>query len=1407
MRVTVVVPTKNAARTIEACLLSIRRQTHRDLELVVVDNHSTDGTAQIAARYAHRVEHAGPERSAQRNIGWRLGTGDIVVFVDADMTLEPEVVAEAVDMLGADTRLGTLVIPEHAFGKGFFARCRVVEKECYLGDPAVEAARVFRRQALERVSGFDEGLTAFEDWDLADRVAAAGYRTGRLTARVWHDEGTVRLRVLFAKKRYYGRWLTAYRDSARTSRTFSRRRFLRRLAGRSPAMIAGVLILKLVEMAGMLAGARISPRAGFLLTAYALPGLVSAVAVAAWFRHGKVIASGDVTPYVRDNLAGELTSLWNHQISGAGTTSAAITQALDVALLAVLPPVAAQYVLFAACTVLTCFGASFLAGVWTRKAWALALAGLLAVANPHVLSSLPNIHFLLAIGLTGLYLGLVLRAAAGGRRRPVVLALLTLPCSYLAMNPALLAVTVGAVIMSVPLARVLAGRGGAGRAFRLVFAAAPLAVLVNLWWAVPFGLATLAPEGFSLAAVTDVGSWAWTHLRSSVANVITLEAHWAWSFPEYFPSRPGPWAIMAWALPVLAVAGLVAGMLVRRIRPAVLGLGGVLVLLVWASKGLHAPLGALNGWAYEHVPGLWLLRDPFNKLAALILLAYVALAAIAFDRLSRTRLTKAALAVCAVSVLAYSWPVWTGAVIPERREGLPGAHVRVPDAWRAVAAEVNADPLGGKALLLPVNDYYQVTTTWGFHGADGVPAQLLHRPSLQRMPGGYYGPSVDPLLTEVQAALLRGDERRAATGLRMLGVSHVIVRRDLAGGRPVRRGLAGGRPVSEIEQAVGRLDGVERLGDHSVAGVFRVPSARGPISAHAGVAYTKDLLIPASLGAATTTDETLRATSAGLTLSPGEPGTFTSSVSGRYSLSTGQDLYHVRRDGGLLRFTPGTSLSLDGRPLPVADSTLPGTGVTAVADARGIHPLGAAVRGESPLTLLGSPREIEVGAYGPLSDCDRYDARGFAAAGLKADRLRDGGVRLLARAHSACVSAPVTGFRPGLRYLTLKLGHRLLSGTAARLCLWQRGVDRCASLPELDAAPGWHTLEAHAVIDAKATGLDLYVYAPQSEAGQTVAEFRAPVLRAFTQLRTVRPDTFQTVELAAGAHRLDATGDRGTSLGAFSALQDCNAGDTASATGMSHTQRGGTHRLTAGSHSTCVSAPVLGTNAGRYRVELEYRTVAGRPARVCLWQQGPDSCAALPDLASGPGWRRLSAVVRPAAGTESLALYLYADGQRNPVTTTEYRAISVSRSTPVELHREAAAPPHVSARTLGPGEHAAEIKGATGRFVLVLDESFAPGWQLKGLPASWRATHFTANGYANGWLIEGTGDALLTVAHRPSVLARLALIASVASLGLTLAFAIWRRLSRRIAAPVLRAPVGSSRLPTAVSPPAGGSGS
>lgn len=199
--VSVIVTTKNNHETLDACLNSIARQTYQPTELIVVDNHSTDDTVEIAKRYTDAVFTFGPERSAQRNFAAKKASGEWFLVIDSDMELEPGVVTSCVESLQGKGEVGAVIIPEESFGEGFWAECKRLERSFYVGQDAIEAARFFRADLFARIGGYDETMTGGEDWDITSRFRRRAV-VERSKVFIRHNEG----RLYFgrtARKMYY----------------------------------------------------------------------------------------------------------------------------------------------------------------------------------------------------------------------------------------------------------------------------------------------------------------------------------------------------------------------------------------------------------------------------------------------------------------------------------------------------------------------------------------------------------------------------------------------------------------------------------------------------------------------------------------------------------------------------------------------------------------------------------------------------------------------------------------------------------------------------------------------------------------------------------------------------------------------------------------------------------------------------------------------------------------------------------------------------------------------------------------------------------------------------------------------------------------------------------------------------
>lgn len=124
--VSVIITTKNEEKNLENCLKSIKAQTYSPdkIEIIVVDNDSSDTTKEIALQYTQLVFNKGPERSAQRNYGVEKSSGKYFLYLDADMILSEKVVAECVEKMEADSDLVGLYIPEIIMGDSFWCKVR-----------------------------------------------------------------------------------------------------------------------------------------------------------------------------------------------------------------------------------------------------------------------------------------------------------------------------------------------------------------------------------------------------------------------------------------------------------------------------------------------------------------------------------------------------------------------------------------------------------------------------------------------------------------------------------------------------------------------------------------------------------------------------------------------------------------------------------------------------------------------------------------------------------------------------------------------------------------------------------------------------------------------------------------------------------------------------------------------------------------------------------------------------------------------------------------------------------------------------------------------------------------------------------------------------------------------------------
>ena len=203
-KVSIVIGTKNEEKNIKLLLESIKAQTYENIETIIVDNFSTDNTKKISLTYQVKFYEIGPERSTQRNYGVEKSSGEYVLILDADMVLEPKLVADCVTKFLTNKKAKALIIPELSFGEGYWSECKALERNCYLNDTGdIYAPRFFYRKTFLDVGGFNKEMISGEDWDLRNRIIKSGNEIDRIETFIHHNEGNRGLIDMLKKKIYY----------------------------------------------------------------------------------------------------------------------------------------------------------------------------------------------------------------------------------------------------------------------------------------------------------------------------------------------------------------------------------------------------------------------------------------------------------------------------------------------------------------------------------------------------------------------------------------------------------------------------------------------------------------------------------------------------------------------------------------------------------------------------------------------------------------------------------------------------------------------------------------------------------------------------------------------------------------------------------------------------------------------------------------------------------------------------------------------------------------------------------------------------------------------------------------------------------------------------------------------------
>ncbi len=173
-KVSVMIPTYNNENEIARCIESVLGQTYGNIEIIAVNDGSADNTLNILQRYKDKIkiiDQANAGAPAARNRGFRESSGDYVIFSDADMVLEPDMIEKMAGVLDNNPEI-SYVYPSFKFGWKLF-KCGPFDLEKLKKMNFIHTSALIRR---EHFPGFDGSVKKFQDWDLWLTMLEQGHK-------------------------------------------------------------------------------------------------------------------------------------------------------------------------------------------------------------------------------------------------------------------------------------------------------------------------------------------------------------------------------------------------------------------------------------------------------------------------------------------------------------------------------------------------------------------------------------------------------------------------------------------------------------------------------------------------------------------------------------------------------------------------------------------------------------------------------------------------------------------------------------------------------------------------------------------------------------------------------------------------------------------------------------------------------------------------------------------------------------------------------------------------------------------------------------------------------------------------------------------------------------------------------
>jgi glycosyltransferase involved in cell wall biosynthesis len=184
-KISVIIPNYNYARFLDQAIQSVLKQTYGNLELIVVNNGSTDNSLKVVEKYGSQIlliDQANLGQSGARNTGLSVAKGDLVAFLDADDFWEPNKLEIQIQLINESTQLVYCGIrqfedPGDDNKRVLLPKYRGDCSKNFIDLPGAsivlsgESTALFSRDLLEKVGIFDAGLNSTAGWDFFRRCS------------------------------------------------------------------------------------------------------------------------------------------------------------------------------------------------------------------------------------------------------------------------------------------------------------------------------------------------------------------------------------------------------------------------------------------------------------------------------------------------------------------------------------------------------------------------------------------------------------------------------------------------------------------------------------------------------------------------------------------------------------------------------------------------------------------------------------------------------------------------------------------------------------------------------------------------------------------------------------------------------------------------------------------------------------------------------------------------------------------------------------------------------------------------------------------------------------------------------------------------------------------------------------